>query len=98
MFKRLPNPARQTITVEIEGRPVSVCAGESVAAAVLAAGLGHGRTTPVGGEPRAPYCMMGVCFDCLMEIDGLANVQACQVEVREGMKIRRQSGARKVAS
>jgi predicted molibdopterin-dependent oxidoreductase YjgC len=38
--------------------------------------------------------MMGVCFDCLMEIDGVPNRQACQVLVREGMQVRRQEGAR----
>jgi predicted molibdopterin-dependent oxidoreductase YjgC len=53
------------------------------------------RATPVSGSPRAPYCMMGVCFDCLMEIDGVPNRQACLVPVAEGMRIRRQQGARK---
>ena len=51
------------------------------------------RTTPVSGEPRAPYCMMGVCFECLMEIDGAANQQACLVTVADGMRINRQLGA-----
>ncbi|MEZ5620583.1 MAG: (2Fe-2S)-binding protein [Burkholderiaceae bacterium] len=37
--------------------------------------------------PRAPMCLMGVCFDCLVEIDGRPNVQACMVEVREGMRV-----------
>ena len=41
---------------------------------------------------RAPYCMIGVCFDCLMKIDGEPNRQACLVTVKEGMKIERQVG------
>jgi len=41
-----------------------------VAAAVLGSNLDAVRTTPVSGEPRMPYCLMGVCFECLMEIDG----------------------------
>jgi predicted molibdopterin-dependent oxidoreductase YjgC len=93
MFKRLNEVSGDTVTVEIEGVSVRVPAGESVAAAVLAHGLIHTRTTPVSGKPRAPYCMMGVCFDCLMEIDGKPNRQACMVPVEEGMKIRRQQGA-----
>ncbi|MEA3410503.1 MAG: (2Fe-2S)-binding protein [Pseudomonadota bacterium] len=93
MFKRLDPPARKTVTVNIEGTPVSVPAGETVAAAVLAHGLVYTRTTPVSGRPRAPFCMMGVCFDCLMEIDGQPNRQACMVRVAEGMRIRRQRGA-----
>ena len=92
MFKRLGEKSTETVTVDIEGRRVSVPAGESVAAAGLASGLGHTRTTPVSGKPRAPYCMMGVCFDCLMEIDGQPNRQACMVRVEEGMRIRRQRG------
>jgi D-hydroxyproline dehydrogenase subunit gamma len=56
------------------------------------------RTTPVSGSPRAPYCMMGVCFECLMEIDGIANRQACMVRVRPGMRITRQQGARMLRS
>ena len=42
------------------------------------------------GVPRAPWCMMGVCFECLVEIDGAAGRQACMIEVRDGMRIRRQ--------
>jgi predicted molibdopterin-dependent oxidoreductase YjgC len=93
MFKRLADAPEATVTVDIEGREIRVPAGDSVAAAVLAAGLGHTRTTPVSGRPRAPYCMMGLCFDCLMEIDGQANRQACLVRVADGMRIRRQHRA-----
>jgi hypothetical protein len=50
------------------------------------------RTTAVGAKPRSPYCMIGNCFDCLVEIDGLPNRQACLITVREGMQICRQHG------
>jgi len=78
----------------VEGRTVMVPAGASAAAAVLAAGFASIRTTPVEGSERAPYCMMGVCFDCLAEIDGVANRQSCMIEVRPGMQINRQIRAR----
>ena len=66
----------------------------TAAAAVLVNWDGPTRSTPVGGVPRAPYCMMGVCFECLMVIDGVPSRQACMVTVREGMRIERQTGVR----
>ena len=56
------------------------------------------RDTPVRGSERAPYCMMGVCFDCLAEIDGVPNRQSCMVPVPPGMRIRRQRGRRIVSN
>ena len=73
-----------------------VPAGASAAAAVLAAGFDSIRQTPVYGRERASYCMMGVCFDCLAEIDGIANRQSCMIEVRPGMRISRQMRARMI--
>jgi len=91
-FRRLDEPGRQWIQVEIDGLTVRVAAGETVAAAILASGIQSCHTTPLSGEPRAPFCMMGVCFECLMEVDGTPNRQTCQIPVKEGMKIRRQLG------
>jgi predicted molibdopterin-dependent oxidoreductase YjgC len=96
MFKRLPRSTAETVTILIEGDPVETAAGDTVAAAVLGTDLGAVRTTPVSGSPRSPYCLMGVCFDCLMEIDGVPNQQACMIRVRDGMKVRRQHGAASV--
>jgi hypothetical protein len=97
MFRPRPDSPAATIAVEVEGRVVLVPAGASAAAAVLMAGLSSTRDTPVGGSERAPYCMMGICFDCLAEIDGVPNRQSCVVAARSGMRIRRQRGARIVA-
>jgi len=92
MFKRLDNTPEKLVTVTIEGQPVVVPAGETVAAAVLASGLGHTRTTPVSDTPRAPFCLMGVCYECLMVINGQPNQLACREVVDEGMTIERQHG------
>ncbi|WP_322098964.1 (2Fe-2S)-binding protein [Fodinicurvata fenggangensis] len=73
-----------------EGQDITAQEGESVAAALLAAGITHLRQTPVSGHPRAPYCMMGACFDCLVNIDGVSNLQACVTPVREGMSVHSQ--------
>jgi hypothetical protein len=96
MFRRRPDAAPATIAVIVEGRTALVPSGASAAAAVLVAGFRHIRETPVEGRERGPYCMMGICFDCLAEIDGVPNRQSCMVEVRAGMRIRRQIGARKI--
>lgn len=92
-FSRLPDP-RPELHFTFEGRRLPARQGDTVAAALLANGAGHFRSTPVSASPRAPWCMMGVCFDCLVEIDGVANRQACLVPVTEAMRIRRQHGAR----
>ena len=95
MFKQRLN--RQTVQITFEGRPVRVPAGVSVAAAVLSIGAGYTRTSVVSGKHRAPYCQMGVCFECLMEIDGIPNRQACMIPVVEGMAVKRQQGPGGVA-
>ncbi len=99
MFRaRHDTPPEDGVTVTIDGHDVTVPPDTSVAAAALLAGLDHVRTTPVSGTPRAPYCMMGICFDCLMEIDGVPNRQACLEIVRPGMTVRRQDGARSLGA
>lgn len=93
MFKRLGDMGA-TITLEVDGKAIRARTGDSVAAAMLAAGIGPCRTTAVSGSPRAPYCLMGVCFDCLVSIDGVGGRQACLVPVREGMQVATQQGRR----
>lgn len=93
MLRRRHNDGK-LVTITVDGEKIEARAGESVAAAVLAHTDGATRTTPVSGAPRAPYCMMGVCFECLMEIDGQPNRQGCMVRVADGMTVRRQQGAR----
>ena len=93
MFRRWqPEAGAATVTLVIDGTSVQARPGDSVAAAMLAAGVSHCRTTAVSGAPRAPYCMMGVCFDCLVTIDGVGNRQGCLVRVRDGMQVGIQLG------
>ena len=108
MFKLLPELAASlptsaptsatAVVVTIDGRPYTARAGDSVAATLFAAGATHCRTTPVSGAPRAPFCMMGVCFDCLVVVDGVGNRQGCMVRVREGMRIETQKGKRELGT
>ena len=76
------------VDVTWSGVTLSLPEGANLAAALLAAGVYVFRHTPVSGAPRAPFCMMGACFDCLIEIDGVIR-QACMLEVTKGMVITR---------
>ena len=95
-FRDAPGAAPRSLRLMLDGVPVLARPGESVAAALLAHSGGATRQTPVTGAGRAPYCMMGVCFDCLVTIDGHPTVQACMVSAREGMEIQLQIGARRL--
>ncbi|UPY39236.1 (2Fe-2S)-binding protein [Sediminicoccus sp. KRV36] len=91
MFRR-SGPSDCEITWN--GATIPARQGESLAAALLAAGVTHFRDTAVSGSPRGPFCMMGACFDCLVEVGGVANLQACLVPVTPGLEARMQIGAR----
>jgi hypothetical protein len=93
MFRRLPDLAEAPIRFTFDGRPFAGRRGDTVAAALLAAGLAVCRTTPVSGAPRGPYCMMGVCFECLVTINDVGNRQACLVPLEAGMRVETQAGA-----
>ena len=93
MFKRLDKNPEKLVSININGKPFNVPDGETVAAAVLASGISHTRTTPVSASPRAPFCLMGLCYECLMIINGLSNQRACQQQVAEGMIIESQHGS-----
>lgn len=96
-FQRLTSPGRERrITFLFDGRPVEAREGDTVATALLAAGAGATRTTPASGARRGAYCLMGVCFECLVEVDGVPNRQGCLVAVTDGMQVRRQHGAASV--
>lgn len=93
-FRRLPDAPRRTVAFTFTGRELEAREGDSLAAALLAAGIATTRRTPVSGAARGPYCMIGHCFECLVEIDGVPNRQACMVEVQDGMRVQAMTGAR----
>ncbi len=86
-FREL-EPAAERVEIRFDGERLSLPAGANLAAALLAAGVGHLRRTPGSGAPRAPFCMMGACYDCLVVIDGVQR-QACMTEVADGMAVGR---------
>ena len=87
MFRRLASESRQPVMVIIDGVVVEADARDSVAAALLRYGAPAVQSNKASGQPRGPYCMMGVCFECLVNIDGRKDQQACMLLVRPGMQI-----------
>ncbi len=76
------------VEVMLDGEPLKLQFGISLAAALIAAEQIPMRHNPVSGAPRAAYCMMGSCFECVIEVDGV-NLRACQIQVAEGLLLRR---------
>ena len=91
MFKRIQS-INKPISFRFEDRDITAQAGDSVAAALLGAGVIVFRDVAGSGVQRGPYCMIGNCFDCLVEIDGVPNRQGCLVTVSDGMQLKRQDG------
>ncbi len=81
-----------TVTISVDGRPLAVPVGHTVAAALLAAGQRTWRDTR-SGAPRGLFCGIGVCFDCLIVVNGLPDVRACQRVVADGDDVRTQRGS-----
>ena len=75
------------VTIYVNGQPLITDAARSVAAVLLEARGPRLRTTARAGEPRGMFCGMGICFDCLVTVDGRSGVRACMTPVREGMRI-----------
>lgn len=91
-------PVGHPVTIHFDGQPIPAREGETVAACLMRAGVPAFRRTPVSGGPRLPYCMIGHCFDCLVEIEGQGSQQACLVGVAAGMRIRPQDRAAAVGA
>lgn len=96
MFKRSDQDQRPLVQIFVDGVAVAARQGDTVSAALLASGRDVRRSTAVNGTPRLPYCMMGVCFDCLVTIDGVGNRQGCFVPVAADMQIEIQKGKREI--
>lgn len=97
MFKDVSQQSdRAMVSITIDGIPLKMPVGYTVAAALLASGHNTNRSSAVSGQQRGPYCMMGVCYECLAEVDGIPNRQGCMTEVKEGMSIRFQHGSGEV--
>jgi predicted molibdopterin-dependent oxidoreductase YjgC len=77
----------ETFQITVDDRPVQCRAGETIAAALIEAGIDEWRTTRRGGAPRGLFCGIGVCFDCLVTVNGERPVRACLATARPGDRI-----------
>ncbi|HEY3772010.1 MAG TPA: (2Fe-2S)-binding protein [Solirubrobacteraceae bacterium] len=77
----------ESFQITVDGRPVECRAGETIAAALTQAGIDAWRTTRRGGTRRGLFCGIGVCFDCLVTINGERPVRACLATGQPGDRI-----------
>jgi sarcosine oxidase subunit alpha len=89
--QRLQTARGQELKFTFEGEIISAFEGETLAAALLAAGVTAFNLTR-SGEPRLPFCNMGTCYDCAVQVDGQSLVRACLTDVRAGMQVNLQEG------
>jgi predicted molibdopterin-dependent oxidoreductase YjgC len=82
-----PLPGGGWVNIEVDGETIPAREGEPIAAALMAAGRLKLRHTRKSGEPRGVFCGIGRCTDCVMTVDGQANVRTCVTPVQAGMKI-----------
>ncbi|MBT3706687.1 MAG: (2Fe-2S)-binding protein [Proteobacteria bacterium] len=84
---RLRTNLTDPVTFSFEGRRLTASRGDTLAAALLASGVFIFRNSPVSSAPRAPFCMIGNCYECFVQVEAMGVVQACLTEVTEGMQI-----------
>ncbi len=88
MFRYFKENKQEMIPITLDGQSVSLPCGMTVAAALLSVGEMISRISPSSHKPCSPHCLMGVCYECLMEINGIKR-QACLTKIEEGMVINR---------
>ncbi len=81
----------QPFTVQVNGQTVNAYPGETLAAVMLASGMRMFRHTMLSGEPRGLFCGMGICFDCMVTVNGRENIRACKTFAQPGDKVERQT-------
>jgi NADPH-dependent 2,4-dienoyl-CoA reductase/sulfur reductase-like enzyme len=79
--------------ITVNGQPVDATPGQTVAAVLLTNGRSSWRTTRGAGRPRGVFCGIGACYDCLVVVNGIPDIRACQRTIREGDAITTQQGA-----
>ncbi|QOR70954.1 (2Fe-2S)-binding protein [Ruania alkalisoli] len=90
-YRRLDVRRGKPVQVTVDGEQIPAHQGETLAAALLAAGVDEFRRTRTG-DPRAPLCHMGTCFECVLTVDGAPLTRACLTPVRDGMVVTREAG------
>ena len=77
----------QTVEFTFNGAPLKAVPGQTIAAAIFAADQKVLRTTRLKGEERSIFCGIGICWDCVVTVDGVMNQRACLIQVKDGMVV-----------
>ena len=77
----------EKVYFSFNGKSFECESGQTIAAALIAADQRELRSTRFGNEPRSIFCGIGICYDCVVVVDGIANQRSCLVEVKSGMKV-----------
>lgn len=93
MSDRLLSPSPGRVAFTFDGRPMEAQEGQSIAGALMAAGIRSWRTTRMEGKPRGLFCGIGICYDCLVTVNGEASRRACLTQVCDGDTVQHQEGA-----
>ena len=88
MFRELKEGSKKEVVFFFEGKKLSAFDGETLASALLRSGEIFFRESK-NNNFRGPYCMIGICFECLVDIDQMQSLQSCQVIVKNNMQVKR---------
>ena len=86
----MSTPSKKEVTFTFNGDTFKGVEGQSIAAALMASGVRELRRTRFNEEPRLIFCGIGICFDCVVVINDVANQRACLIEISDGAKIESQ--------
>jgi sarcosine oxidase subunit alpha len=78
---------KEQVTLSVNGSNVPAYKGETVLAALIAAGYKSLKKSSLKGDPRSALCGMGVCFECIVTVNGIPNIRSCMTEVENRMKV-----------
>ena len=85
--------SQSNLEFTFDDQTITAISGQSIGAALLAANQRSLRKTRFNNKDRGIFCGIGVCFDCLVVVDGVSNQRACLIEAKPGMKVQRQVGS-----
>ena len=88
MFRELKEGSKKEVVFFFEGKKLSAFDGETLASALLRSGEIFFRDSK-NYNFRGPYCMIGICFECLVDVDQMQSLQSCQVIVKTNMQVKR---------
>jgi sarcosine oxidase subunit alpha len=78
---------KNKVTLSVNGKEIHAYKGETLLAALIAAGYKSLKQSPLRDEPRGALCGMGVCFECIVTVNGQPNIRSCMTEVEDNMKV-----------